>query len=131
MSKLTTKVVSQRRDQFLASWREYASAATFAGVSLEQFETESKKPLEVRGRMMAVRTQLGGMKLERDKVDESHSEMLTAIANGIRADPAHGPDSPLYRSLGFIPKSERKRPRGRAAKAAKPATPPEGDADAA
>lgn len=128
MSKLTTNVVSQRRDQFLASWREYASEATFAGVSLGQFETESMKPLEIRGRMMAVRTQLGGMKLERDKADESHSEMLTAIANGIRADPAHGPDSPLYRSLGFIPKSERKRPRSRANGTS---TPEAGNADAA
>jgi hypothetical protein len=84
------------------------------------------KPLEVRSRMMVVRTQLNGMKLERDKADESHSEMLTAIANGIRADPAHGPDSPLYRSLGFIPKSERKRPRSRISDTAPPAE----DADA-
>ena len=43
------------------------------------------KPLKVRGRMMTVRTQLGGMKLKRDKADEAHSEMLTAIANGIGA----------------------------------------------
>lgn len=113
MSKLTTNIVSQRRDQFLASWREYAPEATFAGFSLAQFETESMKPLEIRNRMVAARTQLGGMKLERDKTDETHSEMLTAIANGIRADPTHGPDSPLYRSLGFIPKSERKRPQSR------------------
>lgn len=128
MSKLTTNIVSQRRDQFLASWREYAPGATFAGVSLEQFEAESMKPLEVRGRMMALRTQLGGMKLERDKLDEAHSELLTAVANGIRADPAHGPDSPLYRSLGFIPKSERKRPRSRANGTS---TPEEGNANAA
>jgi hypothetical protein len=105
--------VSQRREQFLSSWREYAPEATFAKLSLEQYEAESKKPLEIRSRMITARTQLGGMKLERDKADEAHSEMLTAIANGIRADPAHGPDSPLYRSLGFIPKSERKRPRSR------------------
>ena len=111
MSKLTTNVVSQRRNQFLASWQEFAPEATFAGISLEQFEAESQKPLEIRGRMTVARTQLGGMKLERDKADEAHSEMLTAVANGIRAAPGHGPDSPLYRSLGFIPKSERKRPR--------------------
>ena len=127
MSKLTTNVVSQRRDQFLASWREYAPEATFAGISLDQFETESMKPLEIRSRMTVARTQLGGMKLERDKADETHSEMLTAIANGIRADRAHGPDSPLYRSLGFIPKSERKRPRRRASST----NPPAEDADAA
>lgn len=129
MSNLSTNVVSQRRAQFLASWREFAPEATFAGVSLEQFEAASMKPMEIRGRMMALRAQLGGIKLERDKADEAHSEMLTAIANGIRADPAHGPDSPLYRSLGFIPKSERKRPASR--KSAATARQPAGDADAA
>jgi hypothetical protein len=103
MSKLTTKVVSQRRDQFLASWREYASAATFAGVSLEQFEAESMKPLEVRGRMMAVRTQLGGMKLERDKADEAHREMLTAIANGNSRGPGARPGFAALPLAGIHP----------------------------
>lgn len=131
MSKLSTKTVSQRREQFLSSWREYAPEATFANKSLEQYEAESKKPLEIRSRMITARTQLGGMKLERMKADEAHSEMLTAIANGIRADPAHGPDSPLYRSLGFIPKSERKRPVKRKAKADGATAPTAGDADAA
>ena len=87
------------------------------------------KPLEVRSRMLALRTQLGGIKLERDKADEAHSVLLTAIANGIRASPEHGPDSPLYRSLGFIPRSERRRPSSRKATAA--AEEPAGDADAA
>ncbi|MDP4624813.1 MAG: hypothetical protein NWT08_06725 [Akkermansiaceae bacterium] len=25
----------------------------------------------------------------------------------LRSDPAHGEDSPLYRAMGFVPKSER------------------------
>jgi hypothetical protein len=129
MSKLSNKTVSQRREQFLTSWREFAPEATFAQKSLAQYEAESLKPLEIRGRINTARTQMGGMMLERDKADEAHSEMLTAIANGIRADPAYGPDSPLYRSLGFIPKSERKRPASR--KATATAQKPAGNADAA
>jgi hypothetical protein len=57
--------------------------------------------------------------------------MRSTCRHFIRADPAHGPDSPLYRSLGFIPKSERKRPVKRKAKASGTTAPTEGDADAA
>lgn len=128
MPKLTAKHVRQRREEFLASWREYAPEAAFAGYTLDQFETESEKPLEVRTWMTRARATLAGLKLERGKTDETYMQMLVAVANGIRADPAHGMDSPLYRSLGFVPRSERKRPRRRAA--ITPAS-PEGDADAA
>lgn len=129
MPKLSTKHVTQRREDFLASWREYAPAAAFAGYTLEQFETESEKPLEVRTRMTRARATLAGLNLERAKTDETYMQMLVAVANGVRADHLNfGPDSPLYRSLGFVPRSERKRPRRRAAST--PAT-PEGDADAA
>ena len=63
-------------------------------------------------------------------------QMLVAVANGIRADIRnYGPDSPLYRSLGFVPRSERKRPRVRRAGTARgmedDEAPPTGSADAA
>ena len=63
-------------------------------------------------------------------------QMLVAVANGIRADFQNfGPDSPLYRSLGFVPSSERKRPRLRRSGAVPGVeddkTPPTGSADAA
>jgi len=127
MPKLSTKHVSQRREEFLASWREYAPEAAFAGYTLEQFETESDKPLEVRTRMTRARSTLAGLKLERAKTDDAYMQMLVAVANGVRADPIHGLDSPLYRSLGFVPRSERKRPRRRASST----NPPAEDADAA
>lgn len=115
MSKQSNKTVSLRRDQFIASWREYAPEATFAGVTLAQFEVDSKKPLELRQRMQVARTQLAGMLLERDKADTVLVELLVNIANSIRGNPDHGLNSPLYRSLGFVPKSERKRPKVRTA----------------
>ena len=128
--------VIQRREQFIASWRQYAPKAAFAGFTLEQFEAESTKPLEVRNRMRKARTTLAGLKMERDKADETYVQMLLAVANGIRADIRNfGPDSPLYRSLGYVPKSERKRPRLRRSGAVPGVeddkTPPTGSADAA
>ena len=65
-----------------------------------------------------------------------YMQMLVAVANGIRADFQNfGPDSPLYRSLGFVPSSERKRPRLRRSGAVPGVeddkTPSTGSADAA
>ena len=128
--------VIQRREQFIASWRQYAPDAAFAGFTLDQFEAESTRPLEMRTRMREARTILAGLKLERDKADNAYMQMLVAVANGIRADIRnYGPDSPLYRSLGFVPRSERKRPRPRRSEAVPgmedDKTPPTGSADAA
>lgn len=126
MPKHSTNDVTRRREQFLASWREYAPAANFAGLSLEQFETESRKPLDLRTRMTALRSQLRGLKLERDQADTAIAEIFTNVANAIRGNPDFGLNSPLYRSLGYVPKSERKRPARREKAAAPPA-----EADAA
>jgi hypothetical protein len=131
MSKQSNNSVSLRRAQFIASWREYAPAATFSNLTLAQFETETQKPLDVRSRMTAVRTQLTGMKIERDQADEVQGELFVSVANAIRGNPDFGLNSPLYRSLGFVPKAERKRPQRAVKKDAAATKAPPADADAA
>ncbi len=42
MPKQTTTTVSQRREQIIASWREFAPDATFANLLLAQFEVRCK-----------------------------------------------------------------------------------------
>jgi len=108
MTKQSNNTVSQRRAQFIASWRQFAPEATFANLTLAQFEEESEKPLEVRSRMTVLQTQLKGIKIERDQADEVLSEVFVSVANSIRGNPDFGLNSPLYRSLGFVPKDERK-----------------------
>jgi len=109
MAKYTTATVSQRRDQFLSSWQEFAPDVTFAGISLAQFEEESKKPLDVRKDMADATTKLKGLMLKRDKADASLNDEVILIAHAIRGNPEFGEDCEFYRSLGFIPKSERKK----------------------
>lgn len=111
MPKQTTTTVSQRREQIIASWREFAPDATFANLTLAQFEVESQKALDVRSRMAALQTQLKGLMIERDLADEAQAELFVSVSNSIRGNPEFGLNSPLYRSLGFVPKMERKRPK--------------------
>ena len=128
MANNNSKNVSARREKLLSSWLEFAPDATFAGFTHAQFEEGSMEPFQIRKTMEAAKTKLAGLKLKRDKAEET----LVLIANSIRGTPAYGQDCELYRSLGFIPKSERKTgtvARKKALKTA-PATAPS-DADAA
>jgi hypothetical protein len=130
MANTNTKNVSLRREKLLASWLEFAPDATFAGFTLAQFEEGSKESLQIRQTMEAAKTKLAGLKLKRDKSEEKLNETLVLIANSIRGTPAYGLDCELYRSLGFVPKSERKTGTAKRKKAVRTATPP-ADADAA
>jgi hypothetical protein len=111
MKKYSTAAITRKRAQFLSSWAEYAQNKSFAGMTLAEFEVKSKEPLEVRKDLGDARTKVSGLILKRDKADDSLNEDLILIAHAIRADKDFGEDCPLYRSLGFVPKSERKRAR--------------------
>jgi hypothetical protein len=124
MAKYTDQVVSQRRAQFLSSWQEFAPEMTFTGLTLAQFEEESKIPLDVRKEMADLKTKLKGLKLKRDKADDALSKVFILIAHGIRGNAAYGEDCQFYRSLGFVPKSERKTGTIRKKKEEKPASAP-------
>ena len=113
MSKYNNTALTRKRAQFLSSWEEYAQDKSFAGMTLAEFETKSETPLAVRKELAAARTKANGLILKRDKADDSLNEDLILIAHAIRADKDFGEDCPLYRSLGFVPKSERRTGRRR------------------
>ena len=131
MTKFSHTEQTKRKDLFLAAWNEYAPTETLGGLTLAQFQTEVQKPNAVRARLKAAQAQVRGITLERTKADELLNEQFVRIANSVRGNPEYGVDSPFYRALGFVPKSERKRPRRRSTQA--PATAPheETPADAA
>lgn len=132
MAKYTDQVVSQRRAQFLSSWQEFAPEMTFAGFTLAQFEEETMKPLDVRKEMADLKTKLKGLKLKRDKADDTQTKLFVLIAHAIRGSQLYGEDCEFYRSLGFVPKSERKTGTVRRKKEEKPAPAPAApNADAA
>ncbi|MEP2776432.1 MAG: hypothetical protein ABJQ29_17020 [Luteolibacter sp.] len=108
MARHSTTAMTRKRAQFLSSWAEYAQDKSFAGMTLAEFETKSMEPFDVRKDLGDARTKVSGLILKRDKADEALNEELIQIAHAIRADQDFGEDCPFYRSLGFVPKSERK-----------------------
>jgi hypothetical protein len=93
---------------FRAAWRELAPTATFAGMDLAEFEAASGPPLALRADIAALELQLDGKKSAKADADSAASELLDLVVNSVRGTPGFGPDSPLYRALGYIRKSERK-----------------------
>src|ERR1035437_8994671 len=52
--------------------------------------------------------QYTGATKERDDLHVALNETTLAVVDAVKADLAkHGPDSPLYKTMGYIPKSER------------------------
>ncbi len=120
MTKYSTAAVSRKRAQFLSSWEEYAQDKSFAGMTLAEFQTKSMEPLDVRKDLGDARTKVSGLILKRDQADVTLNEDFLLIAHAIRADKDFGEDCPFYRSLGFVPKSERKNGRRKPDSAAPP-----------
>ena len=100
--------MDDRIAKFRASWRELAPTATFAGMTLAQFEAATEPSIALREEITALATQLAGKQTARSTADAHAIEVLDLVVNSVRGTPGFGPDSPLYRSLGYIRRSERK-----------------------
>lgn len=121
MNTNSTKQVLLRRDRFLAAWREHAPDATFAKMSLDQFEAETVTPDTIGSEMEAARIKLSGLKLNRDQAVRDVIDKTMDVAAAVRGDLDYGTDCALYRALGYVPKSERKSGLTRKEEPAKPA----------
>jgi len=124
MPRISTTIVD-RIQTIRASLRELAPEATFAGMTLTQFEEAVSAPLTLRDEIVALEKQLDGKKTEVSKADMTANELLDLVVNSVRGTPGYGQDCALYRAFGYVRKSERKS--GLTRKGSKPAV----DANAA
>jgi hypothetical protein len=100
--------VDERIAKFRASWRELAPTATFAGMTLAQFEAATEPSVALREEITSLSTQLAGKQTERSAADTEAMRVLDLVVNSVRGTPGFGPDSPLYRSFGYVRRSERR-----------------------
>lgn len=107
MPRVSNSIV-ERIESFRVAWRELAPDATFAGMTLSEFEEATVAPLSIRDEITAVAKQLEGKKTERSLADEAASEVLDLVVNSVRGTPGFGQDSALYRAFGYVRKSDRK-----------------------
>jgi hypothetical protein len=92
---------------FLAAWREIAAEASFAGMTLAEFETQTAPLTQSLQKLQALDAQYAAELKVRDEGEATAREVLRLVANAVRGNPAFGENSPLYRAMGFVPLSER------------------------
>ena len=110
MSAINRQTESARRKQLITSWGEYAPELTLGGMTLAQFVTKTEAPEEIRQRLFVTKTQVAGILLEREQADQVLRDDIQWVVNDLRGTPGYGPDCPFFKSLGFVAKSQRKRP---------------------
>ena len=107
-SKRKYPPTAERVGIFTAAWREIAPAATFAGMTLAEFEIKTAPLGQSTQRLQALDAQYAAELKARAEADADVRETMRIVANSVRGDPTHGEDSRLYRAMGFVPMSERK-----------------------
>ena len=104
----TNPYIADRITVFRTAWKELAPQESFAGMTLAGFEAATTLPLTLRDQILALEKQVEGRKTERTKADAAARQLLDLVVNSVRGTPLHGPDSSLYRALGYVRKSERR-----------------------
>lgn len=108
MAKRQYPPVAERVGIFIAAWREIAPEASFAGMTLAEFETATT-PVEANAdKLLALAAQTSAALREKGEVESTARVLLRKVANSVRGDDAYGEDSPLYRAMGYVPLSERR-----------------------
>lgn len=99
----TDRIVS-----FITSWGELAPDVEFAGMTLAEFEAATAPPKAKRKEIGELLALLAAKRQERDLADEEALKLVNMVLNSIKADLRFGDNSGLYRSLGYVTKSDRK-----------------------
>jgi len=101
-------VVEKKLTLVLSGWENIAPTDSFAGMTLAQFKEAVKPSVEARKEIDRLDDLLTKMMEQRDQADVATAPKLQAVVAGVLADPKHGPNSGLYKAMGYVPTSEKK-----------------------
>ena len=88
------------------SWAEHAKEETFSGMNLAQFKVLTGTSTTERERLDPIlRDRRAGIAL-REAADRKTKEYIKMVVHAVLADPDHGPNSALYRAMGYITDNE-------------------------
>lgn len=88
-------------------WKKQAPDTLFAGKSLADLEAAIAARQESGETVADLALARSAAQKARDEEEVRLNKLLILVTHGVRSHPDHGEDSPLYRSMGFVPKSER------------------------
>ncbi|MBK1856536.1 hypothetical protein JO972_16320 [Verrucomicrobiaceae bacterium 5K15] len=107
MLKYSTKTAPLKRAAIINAWQEFAAEESFAGMTLAEFEAATLPSVTVREEIGQGLVKIAGLRRQRDAHDSAMREQLSLVVNAVRGHPQYGEDCPLYKAIGYVPKSER------------------------
>ena len=97
----------QWRDLVAKEWAAVAADESLAGMTLEQFKAATQGAITEREELDQLRGAVSGAIVRRKVEDQKVRKLTNRVINGIKASPRFGPDSDLYRRLGYVTDIER------------------------
>ncbi len=102
------KDMELKLQRMLNGWETLAPDKTFGGMTLQQFKTAAQPAQAARQRLEELDDQRQQAIAQREAADDTLQTRMRQVIAGVLADPAEGPDSALYESMGYTRTSERK-----------------------
>ena len=97
----------QWRDLVAKEWAPVPADESLAGMTLEQFKASTQGAITEREELDQLRGAVSGAIVRRKVEDQKVRKLTNRVINGIKASPQFGPDSDLYRRLGYVTDIER------------------------
>ena len=91
------------------AWRTHAPEAKFADKNWAEFRSATEMSRFYRSQLATLNSKIKGGISDRDQADRVTRALLKRIAWGVKIDQSYGPNSSLYRAMGYIPEYEQKR----------------------
>ena len=90
------------------AWEELAPDAVFGEMTLAQFKLAVKPLLDSLADISSLETQLITARQKRNVADAVSVGTSVQVVNGVRSTSKYGPNSALYKAMGYVPDNERK-----------------------
>ena len=103
----TAKGALNRIAEITQAWESQCPETSFSGLSLEQFKAGCKPSLDARTEMADLAARSISAKARRSVGDAASLALIRRVVHGVKGDPQHGEDGPLYAAMGFVRTSER------------------------
>ena len=91
-------------------WEAVAPGVSLGGMTLEEFKAATAPVVAERANLKRLRGDVSGSIARRNIADQEAKKVINRVIAGVKASPNFGPDSDLYRQLGYVPDIERQRP---------------------
>lgn len=95
------------RQAIANAWLELAQEESFAGMTLVEYQAATEATMTERANLEAIRREERAAIARRETADKTTRAINKRVVHAVQASPAHGPNSALYRAMGYITEDER------------------------